>query len=804
MSRSDQKRAAGGESQTIAARVFRLVRREPYAAVAAGALAVAAYLCLANLDYAALWHDEAPTALIGRNLLQQGDITGWDGRNLTGGTNGRTLNDDLRDVLPPLMYAVNAASFALFGVSETSARIMPACFGILALALLYLLLRQHLGDHRRLIFFCVLFAAWSPQLLLYFRQSRYYACMALALIAAFYLYEVWWRSGRVLALAGLTLIAVLAFFNHYAGGAATMLALAAWHVLFRRRETTQRQWLALVAGGGIVVVLGTAYLGWVGLLGGERSGSAGYTGVIGLEDYQGTMPPLVLRLAIYTRDLFTADWISWPVLLWFAGVLSIPFIAHRQRRARPARPPYRGNRPAGSRTTRRRAQMKRGKRTAPDAPRDDVPAAAVGRIVLMGALFALFSAALSPQPVWVVPVADLRYYVGALPLLLPMKGLFVEWLWRRWKIAGGAALAVLLLSSAGAWPFNMTTIHTGERTLGLHLLQFVQEIHRPYRDSMRVVSEYLLEHAEQDDLVYVPKFSDREALSFITGHRVLYCCILNEQSPLPEEAIAGLSSHLAAKGTVPDWIVLFGKPSPEYMARIAGRFSVVAQPDVFFYPTQRPEINLHAFAPLPVRGSGVHILQRKTTDRLEQAADRLYKTGQYQEAAAAYREMLAIAPESAAAHAGLGRSLFRVRSYQGAWDALARATALDPAVSRDGAVHHLMGQAAQALGRTEQAAEHYERALQLDPRNAPVLDRLAMVRFGQRQYAAALDLYGRLLEIDPAAAQTHANLGATLYYLGRLDEAIASLERAVSLDPSLDAARTSLERIRTAAQRRTP
>ena len=30
-----------------------------YAALTAGVLAVAAYLCLVNLDYAALWHDEA-------------------------------------------------------------------------------------------------------------------------------------------------------------------------------------------------------------------------------------------------------------------------------------------------------------------------------------------------------------------------------------------------------------------------------------------------------------------------------------------------------------------------------------------------------------------------------------------------------------------------------------------------------------------------------------------------------------------------------------------------------------------------
>ena len=83
-----------GDGATMT-RLLGRARNAPYTVLAAAALAVAAYLCVANLDYAARWHDEAPTAVIGRNLLEKGDITGWDGRNLVGGTNGRTLNDDL-------------------------------------------------------------------------------------------------------------------------------------------------------------------------------------------------------------------------------------------------------------------------------------------------------------------------------------------------------------------------------------------------------------------------------------------------------------------------------------------------------------------------------------------------------------------------------------------------------------------------------------------------------------------------------------------------------------------------------------
>ena len=749
------------------------VGRGFHAALVAGALAVAAYLCLVNLGYAALWHDEAPTALIGRNLLEQGDITGWDGRNLVGGTNGRTLNDDLRDVLPPLMYVANAGSFALFGVNETSARIMPALFGIASLVLLYLLLRQHLSDRPRLVFFCLLLAAWSPQLLLYFRQSRYFAFMALALIAAFYLYELWWRNGRLWALGGLTLMAALAFFNHYAAGAATMLALAAWHVLFRWRDTERRQWIALAACGGFVVVLGAAYLTWIGLIGGERSGFHAYTGVSGLEEYRGMIPPLVLRLLIYVRELFTADWISWPVFVWFGGVLSLSILSGSRRVA---------------------------SRHAPD----DLPVAATGRIVLMGALFALFSAALSPQAVWGFPYADLRYYMGALPLLLPMKGLFVEWLWRRWRVAGGAALAVLLLTSAGAWPFNTRMLLTGERTLGVHLAQFVREIHRPYRDSIRVVSDYLLEHAGQDDLVYVPAFSDREALTFTAGHRVLFCCMLNDESPLPKAAIAGMDPRLMTAATTPDWIVLFGRLDPVYMAKIADFYTVTAQLDVFYYPTQRPEINLHAFSPVSVAAPGVHILQQIPTAKLQEKADRFAAAGQFHDAADAYAAVLAVDPDRAAAHAGLGRALFRLGHYAEALDAMTRATARQPDLPDAVTLHRLMGQAAQQLGRAGEAAGHYDRALRLDPRDVPALDRLAMVRFGQRQFAAALDLYGRLLEVNPNDAQTHANVGATLYHLGRPDAAIASLQRALALDPSLETARSSLERIQAAARQREP
>ena len=133
-----------------------------------------------------------------------------------------------------------------------------------------------------------------------------------------------------------------------------------------------------------------------------------------------------------------------------------------------------------------------------------------------------------------------------------------------------------------------------------------------------------------------------------------------------------------------------------------------------------------------------------------------------------------------------------------------------------------MGRAARELGRFELAAEHFQRAAELDPDNLePLLD-LAGVRRGQQrdQEAAALlararELrprdpaalhtvaealrtqgrvdeaiagYREVLELDPEFAPSHAALGIALYQMQRYRAALASMQRALELDPELPVA----------------
>ena len=60
----------------------------------------------------------------------------------------------------------------------------------------------------------------------------------------------------------------------------------------------------------------------------------------------------------------------------------------------------------------------------------------------------------------------------------------------------------------------------------------------------------------------------------------------------------------------------------------------------------------------------------------------------------------------------------------------------------------------------------------------------------------ALALLRTLLEINPDNALTHSNVGAALLRLGRPQEALQSIERALALDPDLEMARTGLAEVR--------
>ncbi|MCE2447411.1 MAG: tetratricopeptide repeat protein [Candidatus Latescibacteria bacterium] len=176
----------------------------------------------------------------------------------------------------------------------------------------------------------------------------------------------------------------------------------------------------------------------------------------------------------------------------------------------------------------------------------------------------------------------------------------------------------------------------------------------------------------------------------------------------------------------------------------------------------------------------------------------LNKLGRFEEAETHLRRAIALDPQDVDLSQKLAAKLAEVLTPQGRYaeaiDVLAQAVALNPASSQTGELHFLMGMAAEENGQPETAG-YYMRAFELDPHHTKAIRRLAHLRLEQQHYDEALELFQRLIDINPSDAIARGNMGIVLFYLGRSDEALQSFDQALSLDPTLESVRANREAV---------
>ena len=177
----------------------------------------------------------------------------------------------------------------------------------------------------------------------------------------------------------------------------------------------------------------------------------------------------------------------------------------------------------------------------------------------------------------------------------------------------------------------------------------------------------------------------------------------------------------------------------------------------------------------------------------------LYQQGRYEEALEPARVAVEQRPDYLEAHINLGLILNALNRFKEAETHLRRAIALDPQdVDASRQLTELlfqMGKDAQDNGQPEAAVEYYIGVLKIDPHHVEALHRSASLRTDQQHYDEALELFQRLIDINPSDAVAHGNMGVVLFYLGRSDEALRSFDQALSLDPSLEDARANREAV---------
>jgi len=181
---------------------------------------------------------------------------------------------------------------------------------------------------------------------------------------------------------------------------------------------------------------------------------------------------------------------------------------------------------------------------------------------------------------------------------------------------------------------------------------------------------------------------------------------------------------------------------------------------------------------------------------------------------AVHQSLATLAPQVGEAHYNLGNVLWKEGNLEGAIESYRQA--LDK-LSDASKVHNNLGGVYYEEGRLDEAIQHYRQALATSrsrfaqiSSSSPLMPSVALsftaspftahsnladalARKGRPQ--EALEHYQQALQLNPHSAKIHANLGATLAELGNHEEGIEQLEQALSSDPDYVNARLNLASI---------
>src|SRR5579862_786573 len=88
-------------------------------------------------------------------------------------------------------------------------------------------------------------------------------------------------------------------------------------------------------------------------------------------------------------------------------------------------------------------------------------------------------------------------------------------------------------------------------------------------------------------------------------------------------------------------------------------------------------------------------------------------------------------------------------------------------------------------GQLAQSQAIYEEILRLEPAHADAINLLGAIAIQTGNPQAAVELFGRAIEIDSSNVVAYCNSALALAELGQFDAALTRYDRAIALDPDL-------------------
>ena len=182
-----------------------------------------------------------------------------------------------------------------------------------------------------------------------------------------------------------------------------------------------------------------------------------------------------------------------------------------------------------------------------------------------------------------------------------------------------------------------------------------------------------------------------------------------------------------------------------------------------------------------MKPSGIEHIDTPAVDfykQLDLASD-LTKKGQYDEAIAEWDKAMALQPDDARAHYGLGQTLFHVGKTNDAIAQLRESIRLDPHYAE---AHNGLGAALAKTGQETESIEQFHLALEDYPEYAEAHNNLGCALSGEHRFPEAVLEFKSALEDNPDFAEAHNNLGYAYALQGKVDEAIDEYRKAIRID----------------------
>jgi tetratricopeptide (TPR) repeat protein len=174
------------------------------------------------------------------------------------------------------------------------------------------------------------------------------------------------------------------------------------------------------------------------------------------------------------------------------------------------------------------------------------------------------------------------------------------------------------------------------------------------------------------------------------------------------------------------------------------------------------------------------------------------QTSYWRNSESLWTHTLGCTSDNSIAHMNLGVTLTLQGRLDEAIEHLQKALQINPG---DAEAHDNLGGALFQKGNVDEAMAHYQKAIQLKPDYAEAHYNLANMLAQKDQFAEAIAHYQKAIQLNPDFAEAHYNLGVVFGMQGRLDEAVEQYRKAIQTIPDYADAHGNLANVLAAQGR---